>query len=496
MYQTFTVTPANADFAVDYAVVLENPSGHTAQEQPFVGIYFFDVTAGYPGKLIAFRERVADATDSFYHKKKIVDPNHPPSPPFENEVLVWREISCLRFDLTPNIGSNVMVMYVTADCAQGAHFGYAYFDGKCGPPDPPALNVDASKFCPTGGSPVTAAASSTVGVLTNTWTIVQTDSSGANANAPTLVTQTFNGAIQSPQDLTALYGAGGQKFECGKYYRVTLTITTECGTNSASRVVFISCPPEPVISGPVDVCTNGTYCVKPQHGIIPTWSVQGGTPSSTTGNCISVTWGSTGPYSITVTATSPTGCKITKKIDIKPCDCCKDTKLKTGQASLTGGTNGLYSLSEPLTLSGLGPVTQVTATIVSATITPNSPGCGTAGPVAATIASGSAVSPFNGPLLNAVPGTEISWTSNAAVNISGQSFPFQIQLPAPPPAPCADILSFCVRYTFTGFCGPGQAGCRSCSFVVCHRVIRSCDSIIWPDSLITTLTSQLQQDLN
>jgi hypothetical protein len=495
MYQTFIVTPANASFVVKYAVVLQNPPQHPADIQPFAGIFFYDVSNPNAPQLITFMERVADSSDSFFHSCDHFPPNDPRYCGGQSQ-FVWREVSCFRADLTPAMGHPVMAMYVTADCGAGAHYGYAYFDGTCGPPPAPTLNVSTAGFCPSGGQPVTATASSTVGVVSHGWTIVETDSNGANPVGSTLVTQNVIGPIVSPQNLSSLYAAQGKKFECGKYYRVTLNLTTECGTNSASKIIFINCPPEPVIAGPPDVCGDGTYCVKPQHGIIHTWTVQGGAPSSATGNCIKITWGSTGPYSITVTATNPAGCKVSKTISVLPCNCCKDTRLTTGRPSLTGGAGGLYMLSEPLTLIGFGPVTQVSAAVISASITPSAPGCGTSGNVAATIPSGSAVNPFNGPLLNAIPGTEIAWTSGTAVNINGQSFPFQIQLPAPPPAPCADVLKFCVRYTFTGFCGAGQTGCRSCSFVVCHRVIRSCDSIIWPDSLITSLTSQLQQEID
>lgn len=492
MYQTFTVTTANADYSLDYAVALENPAGHGAngEYQPFVGIYFLDAATGLPlldtsGHPVAL-ERVADVNDTFFHNKTITDPNHN-----RPEILLWREVSCAHFDLSRFIGKNVTVMYVTADCGGGAHFGYAYFDGKCGPPDPPALTVSAAGFCPTGGSPVTATASSTVGVLTNTWTIVQTDSNGASPVTSTMAAQTFNGPMGGPRNLSSLYAAQGKQFECGKYYRVTLNITTECGTNSASRVVFINCPPVPVIAGPLDTCSNGTYCIQPRHGITHSWTVQGGTPSSTTGTCINVTWGPTGPYSITVTATNPTGCSISKKIEVAPCNCCRDTRLTTGQATLSGGAGGIYTFNAPLTLTGFGPVTQVTASVVSASVTPTASGCGTGGPVNATIPSGATVAPFNGPLLNAIPGTEIGWSASTPVTINGTTLPFQIQFAPPAPSPCADILSFCIRYTFTGPSCPGTGGCRTCSFVVCHRVIRSCDAIIWPDRL-PTLTDTLE----
>jgi gliding motility-associated-like protein len=36
-------------------------------------------------------------------------------------------------DLSPHIGSNVIVMFYMAGCVPGGHFGYAYVDGSCGP---------------------------------------------------------------------------------------------------------------------------------------------------------------------------------------------------------------------------------------------------------------------------------------------------------------------------------------------------------------------------
>jgi hypothetical protein len=463
LYQVFDVTPATADLVYRYAVVLQDP-GHVASAQPFYGVYVYDVTTSNPSPpLVAFKQRVASATDPFFNSQ------------FGTQ---WRQVSCDRIDLTPWLNRRVMVVYASADCAYGGHYGYSYIDGKCGSPDPPKLTIKRT-FCQ--GETVLATGSTTDPATSHTWTVVETDAGGLNPVAATQATETFNGPLPTtPRDLTAWYAGKGQQFVCGRHYKVTLTVTTECQTNqSVSQVILISCPPGPVISGPIDTCSNGRYCVQPRRGETYSWSVTNGTPATASGSCINVTWGPNGPYTITVTATNILGCKSTTKITIQPCRCCREVRLTNpSPPRITGGSNGLVTFSAPISLVNFSPVTTVTATLISATTSPSSSACGAAGPVLATIPSGSTVSGWSGPLLNGIPTSEISWTHGGAT-ITNLAFPFQIQFPPAPAPPCSEIIRFCVKWTFTGPVGPAGTICRTCSFTRCYAIKRSGNVVTW-----------------
>ena len=79
-------------------------------------------------------------------------------------------------------------------------------------------------------------------------------------------------------------------------------------------------PAAPVIKPPDPACAaNGQYCVTQVPGVTYTWNVTGGTPTTGTGSCINITWGSTSPKAVTVTATNAGGCKSTTTLELHDC---------------------------------------------------------------------------------------------------------------------------------------------------------------------------------
>src|SRR4029077_4775820 len=88
------------------------------------------------------------------------------------------------------------------------------------------------------------------------------------------------------------------------------------GCNGGSDTVVVRVNPRPVVSinGPSSVCANGsgTYSVTSSAGVSYQWSVTGAGGTITSGagtNSITVQWGAIGTGSISVTATSDSGCK-------------------------------------------------------------------------------------------------------------------------------------------------------------------------------------------
>ena len=119
-----TVTPTNTSFTYKYAVVLENPTGHTATQQPRFTIQVYDMSGNIvTGPCGTYNvDGIAASTDTSYH-------------PFNLNGFspdgYYKRWTTVTIDLTPFIGTTVTIEFVTQDCTLGGHFGYAYIDCSC-----------------------------------------------------------------------------------------------------------------------------------------------------------------------------------------------------------------------------------------------------------------------------------------------------------------------------------------------------------------------------
>lgn len=111
----FIVDNTSTIFRFWYALVLENPTNHSWEQQPF----FLVRVKKSDGSIIPNINflKVADGNDPFFE-------NAPGN-------IVYREWSCGSLDLSNLIGEEVTVEFMVGDCAQGGHYGYAYIDDIC-----------------------------------------------------------------------------------------------------------------------------------------------------------------------------------------------------------------------------------------------------------------------------------------------------------------------------------------------------------------------------
>ncbi len=118
-----TVTPGNTSFTYKYAVVLENPSGHSNLQQPRFTIAVYDQSGvqitGPCGTYDV--DGTFASTDTTFHPFNIAG------------VLdgYYKRWTTVNIDLTPYIGTTVTIEFITQDCTLGGHFGYAYIDCSC-----------------------------------------------------------------------------------------------------------------------------------------------------------------------------------------------------------------------------------------------------------------------------------------------------------------------------------------------------------------------------
>jgi gliding motility-associated-like protein len=222
--QTFVVSPAEATLYYRFALVLQDTGGHARGTNPWFRVTAFE--PGSPQTPIAQRLIEADPSqDNFFDDT--------------GGGLYLRRWSCGAIDLSQHIGKAITVRFETADCLYKGHFGYAYLDGLCETDfDKPLFDLPA-QACP---AQLAADGSATSGEIRHRWTVSQLGPAGQPVPGTPRETPVVEGEVGA-FDLGGWYTDAGGTLECGKRYRVTLTIETECtGWVETSKEVEIVCP--------------------------------------------------------------------------------------------------------------------------------------------------------------------------------------------------------------------------------------------------------------
>lgn len=151
--KTFVVTPALRTITFWYAAVLQNPdpNTHGKGEQPYFMVRVTDAAGNVIPSAFDFGTGsgnilVADSKNPFF--QTATDPK-------SNEPIVYKDWSCAQIDLSTQVGQQVTIEFVTADCWHTGHWGYAYIDSFCGdcagsPTGNITYNCEASTHCGPG----------------------------------------------------------------------------------------------------------------------------------------------------------------------------------------------------------------------------------------------------------------------------------------------------------------------------------------------------------
>lgn len=118
--QTFTVDAFNSFFAYQYAVVLDDPVNmtHKPEERPYFYVVMFD-QFGDTIPCSSYDVVVKKGNDGFTGVK------------CNGKDVEYQDWTTKVIDLSAYTGQDVTIIFETADCDLGAHFGYAYVDGFC-----------------------------------------------------------------------------------------------------------------------------------------------------------------------------------------------------------------------------------------------------------------------------------------------------------------------------------------------------------------------------
>lgn len=265
----FTITPQSSLIIYKYAVILENPSGHTPDEQPRFEARLKDPN-GNDIPCTYYLVVAGTGTTGF-------STCNTSGAKYKN----WQTVGV---DASAYMGQTITLEFSTGDCSLGAHYGYAYVDAACAP-----FAID-SRYCVNTNGVNAAVLTAPDGFASYLW------SNGATTSSTTIPNPT-NGQIVTCQ-ITSENG-------CIANLQATLTPSNIVADFSDSSVC----------AGDELVLNNSTTI---SNGIISNYnwvSSDGFTSSASTFNHV---YPNAGTYTITLTATSDLGCtdNITKTITI------------------------------------------------------------------------------------------------------------------------------------------------------------------------------------
>ena len=265
--KSFKVSPADAVIGFAYAVVLQNPLGHSANDQPAFMVRVLnsagnDITNNLPGGRVQLMPGFQLPPGTPQPNMLVADAGNPFFKKFTPGNILYKDWSCAEINLSDLIGQDVTIEFITLDCGQGAHFGYAYIDdfcSACGPTPEGWIKLAETSVCGEGqvcidvGIPKTDGAIGQATVALDIWQngtkLTTYTSATLNADGKTCfpinpgsipgldLTKGFDYSAQASFQIggyllpNKLLGAGPDGLQVGQNndYASTCTATTSCG---------------------------------------------------------------------------------------------------------------------------------------------------------------------------------------------------------------------------------------------------------------------------
>ncbi len=267
MTQTFLVSNNNAVFTYSYALVLEDPSGHTTGEKPFFKVNMYDEQNNIIpcGEYSVIAGPVGSGGDPDFVAYN------------GGFYLPWRTTFA---PLDGYLGQNVTIEFIIGDCSQSGHYGYGYIDANCSP-----LQVIAADTILCGGQGTTLYAPP--GAADYLWSTGET-------TEQIWVTQ------PGTYDVTVTPVTGAQ---CA----ITLSITIQ-GSPGVPTADFIMVPNPACINDQVNF-TDQSWAT--QGAFITNWEWDFGDGNTSTIQYPTHTYATAGNYNVQLVATTDGGCTDT-----------------------------------------------------------------------------------------------------------------------------------------------------------------------------------------
>ena len=123
---SYVVSEEASLLLIKYAIVL-NDAGHVAHNQPVFEINIFDEKGKKASEFMCGEVKyIADL-----HAPGWKLGNKRPAPDGTAGQIIWKDWATVGLNLENVVGQKITVQFVTRDCAQGGHEGYAYFTMDC-----------------------------------------------------------------------------------------------------------------------------------------------------------------------------------------------------------------------------------------------------------------------------------------------------------------------------------------------------------------------------
>ncbi|MDO9000038.1 MAG: gliding motility-associated C-terminal domain-containing protein, partial [Bacteroidota bacterium] len=300
--KTFLVTSNNALF--QFAFISVFYTGHNCCEAGSFQINLTNASAMPTPTLIACPNFSVSAPSTQCTAASSNAPqyfNAPSGTPYTGSgSLVYSKWKISSMDLTQYIGQSITIDVVTTDCIYGGHYGYVYFDAQCGPMTIIGNGTPFAAGTPSINLPTCGALGATIvapgGLGPYQWA---GPGVGPPYTTPALSNQTYTTNISGNYTLS-MFPPGS----CAPIIRViTVSITP-------APQLFVS-----VVQAPCGGTIAVASCTTAGSASVASTIVWSPTPVSLNSSTTQATYTiGTGPVS--VTATDPLGCTITKTLNI------------------------------------------------------------------------------------------------------------------------------------------------------------------------------------
>ncbi|HZV69849.1 MAG TPA: hypothetical protein VFG10_09900 [Saprospiraceae bacterium] len=230
----FTVDEQNKDFNFVYAVALNAYHDNNELNSFFRWIIYPDNgLPPDPFTIIEYKNIVADVDNDYFSSLEI--PNSA-----GHQILVYTGWACQNYDLSDHLGENLCIEFITADCSEGAHFGYAYIDGLCSSSEDlcPVVEIESNDIiCQDQDLPISVNGG---GYVRYKWKISKLNSSGNPFES--METDVIIGNNATIDHLIAFYADNSSyELSCDDKIKAELTVYNDCCSSTASKDIQLDC---------------------------------------------------------------------------------------------------------------------------------------------------------------------------------------------------------------------------------------------------------------
>ena len=129
----FDVDETNSLLLLNFAVVFEDPGGHTQNHKPLFGVKISDLNNNTLDACTEYEVSAFGGIEGFQEYQYVRWDYVQSAGQYQwvNHTVRWRDWTAIGLDLSPYAGHQVKVNFTTKDCYDGSHYAYTYFTAKC-----------------------------------------------------------------------------------------------------------------------------------------------------------------------------------------------------------------------------------------------------------------------------------------------------------------------------------------------------------------------------